>query len=334
MAGSASLTSGNTEGIDGLVLAVGAVRRIGWVRWPVEEGKVLAKSAGESPAVRDELHIYEAGRAGLPKFRPYVRDLVARWPFAAEFSRSSIRSAHTDTVFGRLWLIINPTLLAVVYFILVIILTQRPLREGGPVLAQICCGLFLYTFFQSAVATGSGSVTGGGALISRMAFPRLLMPFAAVRTAFFRFTPTLPVFLILKAVLTNEPWRWEMLESLYFMGLMIVFAAGLSAFMGALQVYFRDAGSFLPYFLRIWMYLSPVLWPLADYVPGGQHENLFGLMLFNPMFSICGGWADALLFSQTAPWQLWIAGLGWSLAAFAGGSLFFMSKERDFAVRI
>jgi teichoic acid transport system permease protein len=77
-----------------------------------------------------------------------------------------------------------------------------------------------------------------------------------------------------------------------------------------------------------------VLWPLADYVPGGKHENLFGLMLLNPMFSICGGWGEALLFSQTALWQLWAAGLGWALVAFVVGSLFFMSRERDFAVRI
>jgi teichoic acid transport system permease protein len=292
----------------------------------------LAKNAGDSSTVRDELHVYEAGRAGLPRIGPYLRDLVARWPFAAEFSRSSIRSAHTDTVFGRLWLVINPTLLAVVYFVLVVILTRAKLKDGGPLLVQICCGLFLYTLFQGAAGSGSGSVTGGGALISRMAFPRLLMPFAAVRTSFFRFLPTLPVFLVLKLILDrNGPWGWEMLLSVYFLLLMIVFSAGLAAFMGALQVYFRDAGSFLPYFLRIWMYLSPVLWSVHEFPPG---DDLFALMLCNPMYSICGGWSQTLLYSEVPSWQLWLVGLGWSAAALVVGSLFFMSRERDFAVRI
>jgi teichoic acid transport system permease protein len=281
--------------------------------------------------VRDELHIYEAGRAGLPKIGPYVRDVLARWPFASEFSRSSIRSAHTDTVFGRLWLVLNPTLLAVVYFILVVILTGEEIKKGGPTLTRICCGLFLYTLFQGAVSSGAGSVTGGGALISRMAFPRLLMPLAAVRTSLFRFLPTLPVFLVLKLVLTKQPWGWEMLLSVYFLLLMVVFSAGLAAFMGALQVYFRDAGSFLPYFLRIWMYLSPVLWPLSKI---GPDHSLYWLMLCNPMYSICGGWGEALLSSTVPPWHLWLVGLGWAVVSFVFGSLFFMSRERDFAVRI
>jgi teichoic acid transport system permease protein len=264
--------------------------------------------------------------------------LVARWPFAAEFSRSSIRSAHTDTVFGRLWLIINPTLLAAVYFVLIIILTDQEFSKGGPTLVRICCGLFLYTLLQSAVGAGAGSVTGGGALISRMAFPRLLMPLAAVRTSFFRFLPTIPVFFLLKILLArNSPegaWGWEMLSAMYFLVLMVVFSAGLAALMGAVQVYFRDASSFLPYFLRIWMYLSPVLWSGAKYSPGGSGEHLFGLMLANPMFSICGGWGQALLEAQVPLWQLWLAGLAWSVVVFVAGSLVFMSRERDFAVRV
>ncbi|MDR2454835.1 MAG: ABC transporter permease [Bifidobacteriaceae bacterium] len=295
----------------------------------------MAKNVAEASEARDELHVYEAGRAGLPRIGPYVRDLVARWPFAAEFSRSSIRSAHTDTVFGRLWLVINPTLLAVVYFILVVILTGRPLNQGGPVLVQICCGLFLYaSLFQSAVSTGAGSVTGGGALISRMAFPRLLMPFAAVRTSFFRFLPTVPVFLVIKLVLGDrslQPWGWEMALSVYFLATMVVFSAGIAALMGALQVYFRDTSSFLPYFLRIWMYLSPVLWPLSKV---GPDSKFYPLMWANPMYPICGGWGETLIRATAPPPAFWVASLAWALVSLLAGSLFFMSKERDFSVRI
>jgi teichoic acid transport system permease protein len=294
----------------------------------------LAQEIDKPTAPRDELHVYEAGRHGLPKLRTYFRDLLSRWQFAAEFSRSSIRSASTDTVFGQLWLIINPTLLAVVYFILVVILTGRKISEGGPLLTMICCGLFLYTMFQSAVQQGANSVTGGGSLISRMAFPRLLMPLAAVRTAVYRFLPTVPVFLLLKVVLTDQPWGWPMLLSVYFFFLMVVFSAGLAAFMAALQVYFRDAANFLPYFLRIWMYLSPVLWPAAEFAPSGKRAHLYDLMLANPMYSICGGWADSLLFNQVPAPIIWLLGLAWALLVLVVGWLFFMAKERDFAVRL
>ncbi|MDR1394490.1 MAG: hypothetical protein LBJ62_11160 [Bifidobacteriaceae bacterium] len=297
-------------------------------------GVILAKTADQRPELRDELHVYDARRHGLPDLRQYVRDLIGRWPFAAEFSRSSIRSANTDTVFGQLWLVLNPTLLAVVYFILVVILTGKKISEGGPLLVQICSGLFLFTLLQGAASAGAGSVTGGGALISRMAFPRLLMPLAAVRTAFYRFLPTLPVFFLLKLVFSDTPWGWEMLLGVYFLVLMVIFSAGLAAFLGALQVYFRDASSFLPYFLRIWMYLSPVLWLPDPFMPGGSKSELYLLMLFNPMFSICGGWGEAILSSKVSSLTFFIVGLAWSIVMLLVGSLFFVARERDFSVRI
>ncbi|MDR1826043.1 MAG: hypothetical protein LBR27_12090 [Bifidobacteriaceae bacterium] len=305
----------------------------------------MAEHPSQRLDTRDELHVYEATRHGLPNIPQYFRELMGRWPFAAEFSRSSIRAANTDTVFGQLWLILNPLLLAVVYFILIVILTGTPISRGGPTLALICCGLFLYTLLQGAVSSGAGSVTGGGALISRMAFPRLLMPFAAVRTNFFRFLPTVPVFLLMKLILggeyklnlngvetvVQEAWGWEMLLSIYFLALMVVFSAGLAAFMATLQVYFRDTASFLPYFLRIWMYLSPVLWPAIKFGPG---DSLYHVMLINPMYSICGGWSDTLLLSTVPPLLVWVVGTAWALVMLVVGSLFFMSRERDFAVRI
>jgi teichoic acid transport system permease protein len=298
------------------------------------EGNALTDTTRDQLDGRDELHVYAAGRHGLPNLRQYVRDLMARWPFAAEFSRSSIRSANTDTVFGQLWLIINPTLLAVVYFILIVIITGQSITSGGSTLVQICCGLFLFTLVQGAASSGAGSVTGGGALISRMAFPRLLMPLAAVRTSLFRFLPTLPVFLVLKVVLTDSPWGWPMVLAVYFLAMMVVFSCGLAAFMAALQVYFRDAASFLPYFLRIWMYLSPVLWSPARFQPGGRNGDLYSMMLLNPMFSICGGWSDTLMEARLPAPEMFLVSLGWSILVFVLGSLFFVSRERDFSVRI
>lgn len=280
-----------------------------------------------------ELQVYEPHRAGLPAMRPYFRDLWARLPFAAQFSRSGIKAAHTETVFGQLWLALNPLLLALVYFVLVNIL-----GGGGGMerLAHIAGGIFVFFFFSGSVASGAGSVTGGGRLILNMAFPRLLMPLAAVRTAFFRFLPTLPIFLIINA-LAGPPWSFKMLLSLVFVLLLVVFSFGLAALFAAVQVYFRDTTSFLPYFLRIWLYVSPVLWfpeePQARLVDAGLGW-LHDAMIFNPLYSLIGGWSDLALRSQVPEPKIWIAAILWAGVALVGGSLFFMSRERDFAVRI
>lgn len=275
-----------------------------------------------------ELQIYEPHKAGLPPMKPYFRDLWARMPFAAEFSRSGIKAAHSQTVFGQLWLMLNPLLLALVYFVLVNILGGG---GGWERLAHICGGIFVFFFFSGSLATGAGSVTSGGRLILNMAFPRLLMPLAAVRTAFFRFLPTLPIFIIINA-LAQPPWSFTMLLGLVFLFFLVVFAYGMAAFFAAVQVYFRDTTSFLPYFLRIWLYLSPVLW--FPYEARDRLGGLYDWMILNPLFSIIGGWSDLTLRSVVPEPKIWIAAAVWALVAFVGGSLFFMSRERDFAVRI
>ena len=81
-----------------------------------------------------------------------------------------------------------------------------------------------------------------------------------MRTAFFRFLPTIPVYFIFHIIFLTDVWHPKMLLSLYFLGTMVVFSMGGAAFFATLQVYFRDTSSFLPFFVRIWMYLSPILW--------------------------------------------------------------------------
>ncbi len=120
--------------------------------------------------------------------------------------------------------------------------------------------LFAFHLVSTAMTTGARSVVSSGKLLMNTPFPRLLIPLAAVRTAFFRFLPTIPVYFIFHIIFLTDVWHPKMLLSLYFLGTMVVFSMGAAAFFATLQVYFRDTSSFLPFFVRIWMYLSPILW--------------------------------------------------------------------------
>jgi teichoic acid transport system permease protein len=285
--------------------------------------------ASSSSASTVEVHIYEPHRAGLPKLAPYFRDLWARREFAAEFSKSGIRAANTQTVFGQLWLVINPLLLALVYYFLVSVLRQN--AGGWEFLAHLTGGLFLFYFITGSMSSGASSVTGGGRLIMNMNFPRLLMPLAAVRTGFFRFLPTLPVYFLIH-IFADSGWSWTMLLSVVFLGFSVIFSMGIAALLGAIQVYFRDTSSFLPYFSRIWLYVSPVLWYPHEVTRfGPAFENLVYL---NPLYSILGGWVELSLDGTMPEPMMWIAAAAWSVLMFAAGSLLFMSRERDFAVRL
>jgi teichoic acid transport system permease protein len=273
-------------------------------------------------------HHYTPHRAGLPPLVPYVRELWHRRVFAAELSRATMRGANVATFFGQAWLILNPLLLAGIYYLLVTIIRQR---HDTSQFLYLCAALFVFTFVSTAISTGATSVTSSGKLLINTAFPRLLIPLSAVRTAFFRFLPTVPVYLVFHAIFSNE-WHPRMLLSLYFVGTMVIFAMGLAALFATLQVYFRDTSSFLPYFLRIWLYLSPVLWH-----PGMINrlsQDLLTVVQFNPTYPMLTGYNMLLQGDGMPPSWMWLASLAWAIGAAALGFLYFISREREFAVRL
>lgn len=274
-------------------------------------------------------HVYVPHKAGVPPLRPYVTELLRRREFASELSRSNLRAANTMTFFGQLWMVLNPLLLAGVYFLLVQILSGG--RHGWEFFAQLTGGLFTFYFVAGSMQTGAASVVGGGKLLLNTAFPRLLMPFSAVRTAFFRFLPTLPVYLVFHLI-AGLPWRLGTLAAIPFLFMLIVFALGVSALFATLQVYFRDTASFLPYINRIWLYASPVLWSIEQ-VPAKFLPVVGVLEVVNPLHSLLGGYLEALSRGNVPSLSTWLVAAAWSFGAFAVGSLYFMSREREFAVR-
>lgn len=273
-------------------------------------------------------HLYGPHRAGLPPLVTYFRELWARREFAAEMSRATLRGAHVNTVFGQLWVILNPLLLAGVYYLLVTIIRQR---HDPYLFTHLTLALFAFTMVQSAASSGATSVTGSGRLLINTAFPRLLIPLSAARTAFWRFLPSIPVYLVFHAIF-GLAWHPRMLVSLYFLGTMVVFSMGLAALFATCQVYSRDTASFLPYFLRLWMYLSPVLWlpEMLDRMGSG----LRFLVELNPMYPMLTGYANLLQDEAYPPLWMWLAAAAWAIGAVIIGFLFFISREREFAVRL
>lgn len=274
-------------------------------------------------------HVYEPHRAGLPPLRPYVRELWRRREFASEMSKANLRSANSLTVFGQLWLVINPLLLAGVYFLLVQVLSGGD--RGWDFFATLTGGLFTFYLVSGSMSAGAQSVVGGGKLLLNTAFPRLLMPFSAVRTAFFRFLPTLPVYALFH-VLAGLGLGRSTPMALYFLLLLVMFALGVSAFFAVVQVYFRDATAFMPYFTRIWLYMSPVLWTLET-APEKFTKLIRVLEIANPLHSLLGGFTECLA-GSIPDLRVWILATGWAAGALVIGSLLFISREGEFAVRL
>jgi ABC-type polysaccharide/polyol phosphate export permease len=273
-----------------------------------------------------ERHVYEPHRVGLPPLHVYLREVWRRRQFAYELSRTTLRSQHYQTVLGVLWLVLNPLLLGLVYFLLVDIL--RSGQKGGAFFAHLLGAIFAYHFFSQSMQQGVKSVVGGGKLILNTAFPRVLLPIAAVITGFMRFLPTMIVYAIVH-VASGRPVGPELLWTIPVFGLLAVFTTGTVMLVAAAQVYFRDVRNFLPYMLRIWMYATPVLYTIHE-IPAGFRALLY----VNPLTPIIGAWSEALTRGVRPRLEYFELGAAWAVVALVVGSLFFVSREREFAVRL
>jgi teichoic acid transport system permease protein len=273
-----------------------------------------------------ERHVYEPHRIGLPPLDPYVRELWRRRQFAVELAWANLRAQHFNTALGQLWLVTNPVLLGFVYFVLVEIV--RSGSRGTDFLAHLMLGLFTFRLVSGSVKQGARSVVGGGRLILNTAFPRTLLPLASVLTSFMRFLPTLLVYAVLHVV-AGLPLGLHLLWAIPIIVLILVFASGAAMLAAAAQVYFRDLRNILPYFLRMWLYVSPVLYYVHE-VPA-RYKPLLAL---NPLYPLLGALSDVVNLGKNPSPVYLVWGLGCAIAVLVVGALFFISREREFAVRL
>jgi teichoic acid transport system permease protein len=273
-----------------------------------------------------EVHVFEPHRTGLPPIGSYLRQLWGRRAFAFELARASLRVQHYNTTFGQIWLILNPLLLAGVYFLLVEII--RGGSRGIDFLAHLMLMLFAFRLVSTSVAEGARSVISGGRLILNVAFPRTLLPLASVMTAFMRFLPTLAIYAVLH-VAAGLPIGPALLWAVPLFTLLLIFATGAAMVAATAQVYFRDLTSFLPYITRVWLYVSPVL-----FYPYEIPERLQPILQANPLYPLLAGLSETVNQGRSLSPGYLAAGAAWAFGSLLVGTLFFVSREREFAVRI
>ena len=271
------------------------------------------------------LVVYEPFRAGLPPMRDYLRSLWSRRTFIAEFSRSELREQNYGSVFGQLWLILNPLLLSAVYFLLIYVIggSSDSTRFG-----HLTTSLFLFYLISNSLTGGVKAITSGQRLILNTSFPRIMLPISATVIALFKFIPTVLVFVVIHAVI-GLPYSWQMLWAIPIFFIALVMSLGMAILISCINVYFRDISSMLPYLTRSLLYLSPVLYEAVNI-----SERIKKVEIANPIFYLLDSWSRVVVHAQAPTKMGLIHASIWALAIFFIGSYFFLSRERDFAVRL
>ena len=271
------------------------------------------------------LVVYEPFRAGLPPMRDYLRSLWSRRTFIAEFSRSELREQNYGSVFGQLWLILNPLLLSAVYFLLIYVIggSSDSTRFG-----HLTASLFLFYLIANSLTGGVKAITSGQRLILNTSFPRIMLPISATVIALFKFIPTVLVFIVIHAII-GLPYSWQMLWAIPIFVIALLMALGMAILISCINVYFRDISSMLPYLTRSLLYLSPVLYEAANI-----SERIKRAEIANPIFYLLDSWSRVVVHAEAPSRMGIIHATIWALAIFFIGSYFFLSRERDFAVRL
>lgn len=278
-------------------------------------------------AVKSSVRVYTPHKAGLPNLREYFGELWRRRDFAKELSETNMRAGNTNTVLGQAWLVLNPLLLAAVYYLLVMVL-----GGGGADFPQIASGLFLFFLVSGIIQACATSVTTAGSLILNMNFPKMLLIASHTYLAFRRFIPTMIVYFFIHLFMGGT-WSLQLLWVPVVVLLALLIGMGIGGFVATWQVYFRDTAQFLPYIIRIWLYASPVLYSGETFLGGPIGARTGEWILLNPVFGLLGVWSDAL-HGEMPPTHYVVVAVAWALVLSVGGIFYFISRERDFAVRL
>lgn len=262
----------------------------------------------------------------VPGIVSYLRDSWRYRDFTTSLAVADARSHHVDTLLGSVWQLLNPTLLVGVYYLIfgVIFDVNRGVENY---LGFLVVGIFLFTFIRKSMSSGARAIINNRSLIQSIRFPRVVLPIATVLAELLTFLPSVLVIIVV-ALATGESITFGWLLLLPLIALLIVFNVGLALGASRLTVRFRDLDELLPFVLRLWFYMSGVLYPvsLVGEQLGSTWETIFEV---NPAHVYITIGRDALL-DGTTSLRLWGLGIGWAIALTTMMLLFFRRHELEY----
>ena len=266
--------------------------------------------------------ILEAGRAD----RTYWADL---WRFRELFAILAWRDVavqYKQTVFGIAWALVRPVLTTLIFTGLFSRIARLPTEGAAPYPLMVMAGMLPWFLVSTILTSGSNSLTSNSNLISKVYFPRLIVPAASAAVALVDFVITLTILFVLMAIYRFAP-SWHLIALPVFIGFAIVAAMGPALMMAALTVNYRDFRFIVPFAVQFGLYLSPVGFS-SKVVP----ESWRMVYALNPMVGIIDGFRWCLLGGSTPlDFKNLAIGLAVTLAFLWLGIRTFRATEKTFA---
>ncbi|MEI7831938.1 MAG: ABC transporter permease [bacterium] len=238
-----------------------------------------------------------------------------------------VKVKYKQAVLGVAWTVLQPLLSVLIFTVIFGKLAKIPF-DGKSYALFALAALLPWQLFSTALTHAGSSLVGNANLLTKVYFPRLIIPMSAVLSGVIDFAVSFVLMLVMMA-LYNIPPSWLILTLPFFVIFALITAFAVGIWLSALNVEYRDVQYMIPFLIQIGLYASPVVYS-ANLIPAGPWRILYGL---NPMTGVIQGFRWALLGGEP-PNEMFLASVGMVIFLLITGLWNFKRMERTFADRI
>lgn len=255
---------------------------------------------------------------------PKFRELWEYRELLFFFVWRDIKVRYKQTVLGAAWAIIQPFFTMVIFSLFFGRLAQVP-SDGLPYPIFSYAALVPWTFFATALTQASNSLVLSSNMVKKIYFPRLTLPIATVLAGVVDFVLAFVVLMGMMLFYGLTPTIHVLWLPLFLL-LALVTSLGVSLWLSAMNVQFRDVHYTIPFLTQAWLFVTPIAYPSS--LLSEPWRTLYGL---NPMAGVVEGFRWALLGTDTAPGPMTLVSAVVALILFVGGAFYFRHMEQNFA---
>lgn len=269
----------------------------------------------------DKLSIIEPKKGWLPI------NLKEIWQYRELLyflTKRDIKVRYKQTVLGGLWAIIQPLFSMVVFTLFFGKLAKVP-SDGIPYPIFVYAGLLPWTYFSNALSASGNSLVGSQNLITKVYFPRLIIPSSASLAGLLDLFIAMTVFGVLMVYYRYIPGIGILLFP-FLVVLTFLCSVGVGLWLSALNVEYRDIRYAIPFLIQIWMFLSPVIYPVSM-----VEEKYQWLLAINPMGGVINAYRSSLIGHKPVEWSLLGISIIIIIFIFLSGIYYFRRMEKTFA---
>src|SRR5215510_2572261 len=256
--------------------------------------------------------------------RPEQISPAAYWELLMNLTRREVKGRYSQSFFGVAWAVAQPLATMAVFTIVFSRVAKMP-SDGVPYPLFAYAALVPWFFFSNSVASGTLSLITYRNIVTKTYFPREIVPLSQVCSRFIDFFAASVFYAGFMAYYRVSLGPWALMTLVFFV-LLILFTVGFTMATSAINVFYRDVNPVVQIALQLWLYLTPVAYPLS-----ATSVRFRWLFVLNPLTAIVEGFRSSLIFGRAPDWNIVLISAAITIVLFASAFVMFKGMDKYFA---